>query len=166
MKKGVGLVFLVIIFLMAIMAIAGLKLVDTNPQPSSSTTLDKRESTNTEASKTTGGVLTNPRYVEFNSEEGLPAVEEGRRILFFYANWCPTCRPINIELQDRISEIPDDLTIIRVNYNDTDTDKEEEALANEYQITYQHTFVQIDEKGEALKRWNGGGLDEILSRII
>jgi hypothetical protein len=58
------------------------------------------------------------------------------------------------------------VTIIRVNYNDSDTDPAEEALADEYGVTYQHTFVQIDENGNEVAKWNGGEIEELLERII
>lgn len=88
-----------------------------------------------------------------------------KRVLYFYANWCSTCRPVDGEFNRRESEIPEDVIIIRINYNDSDTDDAERALANKYAITYQHTFVEIDENGEVTKKWNGGGLSELLENL-
>lgn len=88
-----------------------------------------------------------------------------RRVLFFYAAWCPTCRPVDQELRENVSSLPSDLVVIRVNYNDPSTDQNEKDLAKQYGITYQHTFVQIDDAGEVLKRWNGGGLSQLLANI-
>jgi len=89
----------------------------------------------------------------------------GRRILFFYANWCPTCKTANINFEQNITKIPTDVALIRVNYNDSDTDQEEKDLARKYDITYQHTFVQIDSNGKELAKWNGGQIEELLSNI-
>lgn len=89
----------------------------------------------------------------------------GRRVLFFYANWCPTCRPADESFRENQSQIPGDLTVIRINYNDTETDEDEKALAQKYGITYQHTFVQIDSAGNQVTKWNGGQIDELLSNI-
>lgn len=89
----------------------------------------------------------------------------GRRVLFFYADWCPTCRPVDRELRDKENEIPGDVTIYRINYNDTATDTEEKDLAEKYSITYQHTFVQIDGEGEEIAKWNGGGLSEVIGNM-
>jgi hypothetical protein len=61
--------------------------------------------------------------------------------------------------------IPADVTLFRVNYNDTDTDQEEKDLAKQYAVTYQHTFVQIDEGGKEVTRWNGGQMPELLENI-
>lgn len=89
----------------------------------------------------------------------------GRRVLFFYANWCPTCRPADRNIEASLDQFPSDLQVIRVNYNDSDTDAEEKSLAEQYQITYQHTFVQIDNSGEVVTRWNGGSFAEILTNL-
>lgn len=88
-----------------------------------------------------------------------------RRLLFFYASWCSTCRPVDAELTARIEELPADLTIIRVNYNDSDTTEAEKELAAKYVVTYQHTFVQIDQNGEVVAKWNGGGVDKIIENL-
>ena len=88
-----------------------------------------------------------------------------RRVLYFYANWCPTCIPTNDDLEKNVSILPSDLTVIRVNYNYSDTDADEKALAVKYGITYQHTFVQIDSDGNEVTKWNGGATKELLSRI-
>lgn len=88
-----------------------------------------------------------------------------RRVLFFYADWCPTCRPADTAFIQKANQIPQDVAVIRVNYNDTNTDAEEKALATQYQITYQHTFVQIDENSEVVTKWNGGELPELLANI-
>lgn len=104
------------------------------------------------------------RYVPF-TEAAFAAAVSGRRVLFFYASWCPTCRPADADLQQRTADIPADVTVIRVNYNDPDTDQEEKELARTYGITYQHTFVQIDAAGKKVTTWNGGQTAELLSNI-
>lgn len=88
-----------------------------------------------------------------------------RRILYFYATWCPSCKITNEDFSARADKIPEDVMIIRVNYNDPDTDQEEKALAKQYGISYQHTFVQVDLDGNEITKWNGGGIDELLVNI-
>lgn len=103
------------------------------------------------------------RYVEY-SEEALTAAS-GRRVLFFYASWCPTCKPADANFKANEAKIPEDLTVIRVNYNDSETDEEEKDLAKKYGITYQHTYVQIDANGNEIAKWNGGQIDELLKNV-
>lgn len=104
------------------------------------------------------------RYLVFDQSD-LETRTESRRVLFFYANWCPTCAEAHESLIMNASEIPEDVIILRVNYNDPDTDQTEKDLAQKYGITYQHTFVQIDEAGNELTTWNGGGFDELLTNL-
>ena len=104
------------------------------------------------------------RYLVY-SPEVFAAAEGTKQVLYFYANWCPTCGPADVGFMEGSDRIPEDMVVIRVNYNDTDTDQAEKELANKYEVTYQHTYVQLDEQGEVVTKWNGGGLDELLSKI-
>ncbi|MBI5044553.1 MAG: thioredoxin family protein [Candidatus Levybacteria bacterium] len=108
--------------------------------------------------------LTNSRYIQY-SKSALESALSTRRVLFFYASWCPTCKPADASFTANVSKIPEDVTLIRVNYNDPETDQEEKDLAKKYGITYQHTFVQIDSTGKEVAKWNGGQIDELLSHI-
>lgn len=105
------------------------------------------------------------RYAPYTAQLLADSVND-RRVLFFYANWCPTCIPADKSFSEGISQIPEDVTLIRVNYNDTETDQEEKDLAKKYGVTYQHTFVQIDSDGNAVKKWNGGKIEELLNNLL
>ncbi len=104
------------------------------------------------------------RYILYSKDAYDQSVEQ-KRVLYFYANWCPTCKVANAEFTQKTEEIPEDITILRINYNDSDTDNEEKELAKKYGVTYQHTFVQVDKDGEQITTWNGGGLTELVSRV-
>ena len=108
--------------------------------------------------------INSSRYVEY-SKANFDAASSNRRVLFFYASWCPTCKPADASFMQNESRIPEDVTLIRVNYNDPETDQDEKDLAKKYGITYQHTFVQIDSSGNEVTKWNGGHIDELLSNI-
>jgi len=107
--------------------------------------------------------MNNSNYIEYNKSE-IDQISN-RRVLFFYADWCPTCRPADADLKANADTFPPDLTVIRVNYNDSDTDQDEKDLAQKYNVTYQHTFVQIDQQGQEIAKWNGGQTKELLTNI-
>lgn len=104
------------------------------------------------------------KYTPF-SPELLASSASTRRVLFFYANWCSTCIPADKNFSANLSKLPADVTLIRVNYNDNETDQSEKDLAKKYGITYQHTYVQIDAQGDEVTKWNGGQIDELLSNL-
>ncbi len=81
-------------------------------------------------------------------------------VLFFHANWCPTCVAIEKDIKAHLKDIPKDLTLLRVNYDDA-TD-----LKELYSVTGQYTFVQVDNSGKLLKKWRGSStLKEVLAQV-
>ena len=104
------------------------------------------------------------RYVEY-SKTVLDQAADKRRVLYFYATWCPSCKVANEDFTANQNKIPQDVVVIRTNYNDPNTDQEEKDLARKYGITYQHTFVQIDARGNEITKWNGGQTDELVANI-
>lgn len=120
---------------------------------------------NLESTQTTNitPVADSARYIAHST--GWEDRPESGKVVFFYASWCPTCIPVDQELRSNMGDIPSDVLVIRVNYNDPDTDNEERELAKKYGITYQHTFVQVDAQGQVVKKWNGGGLKDILGNL-
>lgn len=107
---------------------------------------------------------TSSRYVPYSKAAYDEAIGK-RRVLYFYATWCPSCKVANEDFTANPDKIPEDVVIFRVNYNDPDTDQEEKDLAKQYGITYQHTFVQVDKTGKELTKWNGGKTDELVKNI-
>lgn len=72
---------------------------------------------------------------------------DSKVVLFFTAPWCPSCQETNKNLD--ADGAPDGLTVVRVDY-DSETD-----LKQQYGITVQHSFVQVDKAGEKQKAWTG-----------
>lgn len=70
-------------------------------------------------------------------------------VLFFKASWCPTCRTTDADIKANAGNIPETLTILEVDY-DQETD-----LKRKYGVTLQHTFVQVDNNGNLIKKWSG-----------
>lgn len=98
-------------------------------------------------------------YEEYAPNKILEKGENGRVLLFFYASWCPSCRSLDKDINNNLSNIPSDLTILKTNY-----DKEGE-LKTKYKVTYQHTLVEVDKDGNMLKKWTGGDFAEILKQL-
>lgn len=79
-------------------------------------------------------------------------------VIFFHASWCPSC----IAADSGIStwDIPSSLTVLKADY-DTSID-----LRKQYEVTAQHTFVQVDADGNMIKKWVWGtSVNDIIERI-
>ena len=158
---------LIVIIVVIVLGILGALLFNTSKsQDTTQTGLNRSGSEGNQAETGDGpiGVAEDGRYIEY-TPEGYEIHKGQRRVLFFYANWCPTCQPVDEEIKNNQDKIPEDLTIIRVNYNDSDTDADEKQLANKYAVTYQHTFVVLDSEENAVQIWNGGDFNDLLNRI-
>ena len=70
-----------------------------------------------------------------------------RRVLYFYASWCPTCQATDKKLTQ--TDIPKDVVVFRVDYDNSG------ELKTKYGIQYQDTFVQVDKDSAAVNVWHG-----------
>jgi thiol-disulfide isomerase/thioredoxin len=97
---------------------------------------------------------------EAYSLEKLALAKTGKVVLFFHADWCPTCRAIESEINAGTIKIPEGVHILKVDY-DTAI-----ALRQKYGVTVQHTFVQVDANGTASQKFSDAeSLSKVLSRL-
>jgi len=101
-----------------------------------------------------------PSYLDYSDAVLINAQKKGRSILFFAATrWCQTCSLLEKEIIERNSEIPPNVTILKVDY---DNDK---TMNQRYGVTSQHTLVVLDENGKEVKRWLGGDFNALLQQF-
>jgi thiol-disulfide isomerase/thioredoxin len=101
--------------------------------------------------------LVSGTYEEYAPEK---VSSSGDTVLFFHANWCPSCRSADKALKAEMSDIPGDLAILKVNFDDSSD------LRKKYGVTSQHTFVQIDADGNLVKKWSGSPtLDAVVNQL-
>lgn len=88
-------------------------------------------------------------------------------VLYFYANWCPICKEeTRNALYPAFNELTTDKVVgIRINYKDSDTDTDEENLARQYGIPYQHTKVLVKNGKQILKAPDGWDKARYLAEI-
>jgi thioredoxin 1 len=97
-------------------------------------------------------------YMEYNKAAFDKAAGQ-KRVLFFAATWCPSCRSADKDINANLKSVPKSVVIFKTDY-DLQTE-----LKAKYGITHQHTFVYGDKTGKAIKTWSGGGTTEILAAI-
>ena len=88
-------------------------------------------------------------YETYGAEKIAMASASHDVVLFFHASWCPTCRALDTDIKAHLGDIPSNLTILDVDYDDS------AELKKKYGVTYEHTFVQVDAQGNMLKKWSG-----------
>jgi thiol-disulfide isomerase/thioredoxin len=88
-------------------------------------------------------------------------------MLYFYATWCPICTKETANaLFPAFNELTDERVVgFRVNYNDSDTDADERALAREFGVGYQHTKVFLRNAERILKSPESWNKERYLSEI-
>lgn len=93
------------------------------------------------------------------SEEAFQEAQDLKRVYFFHASWCPTCRKAEREIEANLDAIPEDVVIFKTNYD------WERSLKKKYGVTSQHTYVYVDGDGEVISKWYGGSTDEIVAAV-
>lgn len=90
----------------------------------------------------------------------LALAENGKVVLFFNASWCPYCRTLDKNIKNNLSSIPNNLTILNVDYDNST------ELKKKYGVTSQHTLVQVDSSGNLITKWSGGSdIGDIVSKL-
>lgn len=111
-------------------------------------------------SEATSDAMSPGTYIAVKGESlALPEANE-KTVLFFHADWCPSCRSADSDITANQGDIPAGLTVQKVDY-DSETE-----LRQKFGVTTQHTFVEIDGEGELVKKWSGSAtLDDILAQV-
>ncbi len=72
--------------------------------------------------------------------------EPGKKVLFFWASWCPFCQENHDRLLNLYNENTYDVSVLKINY-DTETE-----LRTQFSVASQDTFILLDEDGTELER--------------
>ncbi len=101
-------------------------------------------SATTSAAEARSGYVT---YADYTADKA--AFSAGPVVLFFHADWCPTCRTTDGNLTADPASLPAGLTVVKLDFDS------ENDLRQQYGVTVQHTFVQIAPDGAKLAAWTG-----------
>lgn len=110
-------------------------------------------------------------FVEFTREGYEKALADGKIIfLNFYANWCPVCRVEVPIIDSGFNGLTSGRIVgFRVNFKDSDTDEDENNLAKEFNVPYQHTkifLVNGQEVDRYPNQWNKEDFDAAFSKYL
>jgi thiol:disulfide interchange protein len=86
------------------------------------------------------------------SKEKLAEADSKTVILFFKASWCPSCKALDKNINENLSQIPDDVLILEVAYDKSSGATEEELeLGKRNNVNYQHTLMVVDTNGDKVR---------------
>ena len=95
-------------------------------------------------------------YTEYTPEK--LASSTWNIVLFFHASWCPPCKTAHKNFS--WENTPENLTILKIDYDNST------ELKKKYWVTSQHTFVQVDNNWNMIKKWGiSKTYDSILKNI-
>lgn len=102
-----------------------------------------------------------PGTYEEYAPEKLALANDGRVVLFFHADWCPSCRALESDINANLSTMPANTHILQVDY-DTATE-----LKQKYGVVRQHTLVVVDANGDEVKTITGltNTLEQVVAQI-
>ncbi len=105
--------------------------------------------------------------LEYNDEDYQAALASDKLIaLFFYANWCPSCRVEFPRMEQAFDGFTDENVVgFRVNFKDNATSDSERDLAREHGVGYQHTKVFIKDGERVLKSPETWSTEKYVSEI-
>lgn len=125
------------------------RVVSASPS-SSAPAASSTPSSTTSDSASSQAPATRGSYIDYATYSANPALySTGKVVLFFHANWCPKCRETDANLTSDPASVPVGLTIVKADFDS------ENDLRQKYGVGVQHTFVQVDAKGNELAKWTG-----------
>ncbi len=158
MKKTIFFVVLFAIVIGSGLLISRSSNSDTNNSNSSSVETNSVE-TGAASVSTTDNLIASEgdQYVDYSAST-LSSIDKEKRILFFKADWCPSCNALDRDIESNLSSIPENVAILKADY-DSETE-----LKKKYKVASQHTLVVLDENEEEVEKWSGIlTLDDLLT---
>jgi thioredoxin 1 len=170
MKKAIILILLIAVVVLGFFFLQNdeqdVMSTDTQAEMQDESQMETEMGSDMESSDPVSGIEMAPEselsagiYTEYSPEKLV--MHEGKDIvLFFKADWCPSCRGLDKDIKENMSQIPENIVILDVDY-DQYTD-----LRQKYGVTTQHSLVQVSSNGDLIMKWSGGSkLETIIDKI-
>lgn len=94
------------------------------------------------------------------TEEDFVSSNKEHVFLFFHAKWCPTCLSLEKNIYDSRFQIPENVAIFQVDFDDS------QELKERYGVLVQTTVVQLNSRHQFVAKWAGSrSLQDILDSM-
>lgn len=85
-------------------------------------------------------------------------LKKRKPVVYFYATWCGPCKQFKSSLSDPLMiNVMNGTTLIMI---DADIDADKEKIGTKYHVSVYPTYLRLNEKGDLLKKTDGGAWDE------
>lgn len=99
-------------------------------------------------------------YETYSGSRFQELISEGKDVaIFFHASWCPTCNSLDSDIQNNISNLPANTTILKTDYDDSSD------LKRDYGVSYQHTLVFFDGQTTPTTTLQGATFNDVVSQF-
>lgn len=89
-------------------------------------------------------------YQAYSESRVNAALKEGQKIyVFFHADWCPSCKALDADIEANLSLIPANTLVFKADYDS------ETALKQKYGVTVQTTVIALGTDGSLAKKTLG-----------
>ena len=137
------------VIVIAIVALVALSSSSKEKQGANTINISDTTSIQNEGVVNSNGVNIAAGSYDAYTPEKLAFAETGNVVLFFSASWCPSCRALDKDIKENLSNIPTDLKILEIDYDNS------QELKQKYGVTTQHTLVQVNKDGNMISKWSG-----------
>ncbi|MBI4175950.1 MAG: thioredoxin family protein [Candidatus Aenigmarchaeota archaeon] len=134
-------------------------------------TMTKPDGTMVEPEEAGGSMViagSTTKYLKFDKAAYEKALADKKAVyLYFYANWCPICRAERPNILQAFNELSEPEAVgFEVHFNDNELTPDQEAMARQFGVAYQHTTIIIGKDGkETFRSLNPISEDEIKQEI-
>ena len=95
-------------------------------------------------------------YIPYNELTAKSLLAAGKNVVLFFHAWrCPSCKSLNTELTTKLSTLPSNSIVLKVDYDNSSD------LKKKYGVTSQHTLVRIDKDMNLVAKNVGWSVDTI-----
>lgn len=139
-----------LIFLVAIvLVIGGIALLLSSSQTDQ--TISSESIIVSNSNDTSTDALQTGNYEKFSPEK-LVLADEKTVVLFFKANWCPSCLTLDRNIIENQGIIPENVLILEIPYDKVSGATDEELeLGRRNGVNYQHTLIVVDSAGNKVR---------------
>lgn len=99
-------------------------------------------------------------YIPYNELTAKSLLAAGKNVVLFFHAWrCPTCKSLDSEITAKISILPENSVVLKIDYDNS------QDLKKKYGVTSQHTLVRVDKDMNLIAKKIGGDISTVATLL-